>query len=65
MTEKSREARARRQLKDQGFALDKHINTVNPYHSGCYRILNGHTGTIEAGADFNMTLEDVERFIAE
>lgn len=65
MNTKSRENKVRQQLEDQGYALDKHINRIDPYHSGCYRILDGHTGNIEAGANFDMTLEDVERFAAE
>ena len=62
---KNRENKARRQLKELGFVLEKRTNTVDPYHSGCYRILNGHTGIIEAGADFDLTLDEVEKFIAE
>lgn len=62
---KAREDKARKQLKDQGYILEKHTNTVNPYHSGCYRILNSWTGTIEAGAEFDLTLEDIEQFVAE
>lgn len=62
---KSRESKARQQLKEQGYVLEKRTNTVDPYHSGCYRILNGHTGTVEAGANFDLTLDEVEKFIAE
>lgn len=62
---KTRENKARHQLKEQGYILEKRTNTVNPYHSGCYRILNGHTGTVEAGADFDLTLDEVEKFISE
>lgn len=62
---KIREDKARKQLKDQGYTLEKRTNNINLYHSGCYRILNSWTGNIEAGADFDMTLEDVEQFAAE
>jgi len=62
---KNRENKARRQLKELGFVLEKRTNTVDPYHSGYYRILNGHTGTVEAGADFDLTVDEVEKFIAE
>lgn len=62
---KTREDKARRRLKDQGYTLEKHTNNIDPYHSGCYRILNSWIGNIEAGADFDMTLEDVEKFVAE
>lgn len=65
MENKNRENKARQQLKEQGYVLEKRTNTVDPYHSGCYRVLNGQTGNIEAGAEFDMTLEDVERFIME
>lgn len=64
-TIKTRENNAKKQLKDQGYVLQKHTNTINPYHSGCYRILNSWTGVIEAGAEFDMTLEDIERFVTE
>lgn len=37
---KARENKARKQLKDQGYILQKRTNNVDPYHSGCYRILN-------------------------
>lgn len=65
MENKNRENKARQQLKEQGYVLEKRINTVDPYHSGCYRILNEHTGTVEAGANFDLTLDEVEKFIAE
>ena len=64
-TIKIRENNARKQLKDQGYILEKRTNNINPYHSGCYRILNSLTGNIEAGAEFDMTLEDIEQFAAE
>lgn len=65
MENKNRENKARQQLKEQGYVLEKRTNTVDSYHSGCYRILNGHTGTVEAGADFDLTLDEVEKFISE
>ena len=65
MENKNHENEARKQLKEQGYVLEKRTNTVDPYHSGCYRILNGHTGTVEAGANFDLTLDEVETFIAE
>lgn len=65
MENKSRENKARRQLKEQGYVLEKRTNTVDLYHSGCYRILNGQTRIIETGANFDLTLDEVERFIAE
>ena len=64
-TIKIRENKARKQLKDQGYILEKRTNNINPYHSGCYRILNSWTGNIEAGAEFDLTLEDIEQFAAE
>ena len=64
-TIKIREDKTRKQLKDQGYTLEKRTNSIDPYHSGCYRILNSWTGTIEAGAEFDLTLEDIEQFAAE
>jgi len=60
---KSRENKARRDLSKIGYSLQKHTSAVDLYHVGCYRILDSHTGNIEAGADFDLTLEDVESFI--
>lgn len=65
MTEKSREQRARRRLAAQGYQLQKRVNHVDPYHSGCYRIINTYFNSIETGENYDMTLEDVEAFIAE
>lgn len=65
MENKNRENKARQQLKEQGYVLEKRTNTVDLYHRGCYRILNGHAGTVEAGANFDLTLDEVEKFIAE
>lgn len=62
---KSRENRARKELDKQGFTLQKHNGTADKYHSGNYRILNGHTGNIEAGENFDLTIEEVEAFISE
>lgn len=62
---KAREHKARRELATQGYILQKHINTVNPYHFGCYQIVNGFTNAIETGENFDLTLEDVENFIKE
>lgn len=62
---KNRESKARKQLKDQGYTLEKRTNNVDSYHSGCYRILNSWTGNIEGGAEFDMTIEDVEKFVLE
>jgi len=59
------ERTARRKLEKQGYTLQKYQNTVNPYHSGCYRIVNTWNNTIEAGENFDLTLGDVERFINE
>ncbi len=60
-----REGIARKQLKDQGYLLQKRTNRYDPYHVGCYRILNKHTGTVESSSDYIMTLEDVEQFVSE
>lgn len=60
-----RESKARGQLKSQGFILQKRTNHVDISHSGHYRILEGHNRNIVAGENFDMCIEDVERFIAE
>lgn len=65
MTEKSREQRARRQLAAQGYELHKHVNTVDIYHNGCYQIVNTYFNRIEAGENYDLTIEQVEAFIRE
>lgn len=65
MLEKSRENKLRRQLRNQGYILQKKVIKNNPYQSGCYRIVNTYFNRIETDENYNMTLEDVERFVNE
>lgn len=61
------ESAARRALNKMGYSLHKNTKVIenNPYHSGCYRIVNLYNNTIEAGENFDLTLEDVVCFIYE
>lgn len=63
---KTREARARRQLNRQGYTLHKsRVITTTHDNQGGYMIVQSRNNAIEAGEQFNLALEDVERFIAE
>lgn len=65
MLEKSRENKLRRQLRKQGYILQKKVIKNNPHQSGCYRIINAYFNRIETDENYNMTLEEVERFVNE
>ena len=65
MTEKTRERKARRQLASQCYQLQKSINKVSPLHTGCYRIIDTYFNRIEAGENYDLSIDDVEAFIAE
>jgi len=61
---KVREDKARRQLAKQGYTLKKsRAQTYTVDNQGGYMILQD--GVIQAGERFDMTLEDVEKFVAE
>lgn len=63
--EKSRENRARRRLEKMGYALQKCRNRTDIYHYGQYRIIEISTNAIVNSESYNMSLDDVERFIEE
>lgn len=61
---KAREDKARKQLAKQGYSLKKsRAQTYTADNQGGYMILQD--GIIQAGERFDMTLEDVEKFITE
>lgn len=61
---KAREDKARKQLAKQGYTLKKsRAKTYTVNNCGGYMIVQD--GIIQAGERFDMTLEDVEKFIAE
>lgn len=71
MTEKSRENKARRLLAKQGYSLHKSrvspiiSNSLNVDNYGGYQIVDSSNNFIVAGEKFNLSIEDVEKFIAE
>lgn len=66
MTEKSFENKMRRELAKKGYLLKKRMpSKYDIYHSGCYRIVNAYSNYIEAGENFDLTIEDVQRFVEE
>lgn len=65
MTEKVKENRLRMQLAKQGFKLKKLRSNSHSYHNGCYCIVSIFNNTIAAGENFDLTFEDVEKFIKE
>lgn len=61
---KAREDKARKQLAKQGYSLKKsRAQTYTADNQGGYMIVQD--GIIQAGERFDMTLEDVEKFITE
>lgn len=61
---KAREDKARRQLAKQGYTLKKsRAQTYTADNQGGYMIIQD--GVIQAGERFDMSLEDVEKFIAK
>lgn len=61
---KAREDKARKQLAKQGYSLKKsRAQTYTADNQGGYTIVQD--GMIQAGERFDMTLEDVEKFITE
>ena len=61
---KAREDKARKQLAKLGYTLKKsRAQTYTADNQGGYMIVQD--GIIQAGERFDMTLEDVEKFIAE
>ena len=61
---KAREDKARKQLAKQGYSLKKsRAQTYTANNQGGYMIVQD--GIIQAGERYDMTLEDVEKFIAE
>ncbi len=61
---KARKDKARRQLAKQGYTLKKsRAQTYTADNQGGYMIIQD--GVIQAGERFDMSLEDVEKFIAK
>ena len=61
---KTREDKARKQLAKQGYTLKKsRVQTYTADNQGGYMIVKD--GVIQSGERFDMTLEDVEKFLAE
>lgn len=61
---KAREDKDRRQLAKQGYTLKKsRAQTYTADNQGGYMIVQD--GIIQAGERFDLTLEDVEKFIAK
>jgi hypothetical protein len=61
---KSRESKLRSQARSKGFRLSRskiRIATVDD--SGVYRIVDALMNTIAAGEKYDLTLDDVEKFL--
>jgi site-specific recombinase XerD len=65
-SEKARDMEIRRKAKRLGYTLSKdtHHNRTDD-HQGGYMVLNAFTGEIEAGHDFELTLEQVNQFLGD
>ena len=63
MTEKSREQKARRGLKREGYFLMKsRVQNIGINNQDGYMIYDSNN-YCNAGANFNLSLDDVERFV--
>ena len=62
---KRKEQRLRRLLKKEGFYLKKSRTTKHHHVNdwGGYRIVLAFNNTCEAGVNYDLSLEDVERFL--
>ncbi len=64
--EKRREGRLRGRARTAGFRLKKdRARNYSSDHQGGYMIVNDWVNTIVAGEKFNMSLDDVEEFLAD
>jgi len=64
--EKVRENKARREARRQGFVLKKsRARNWNIDNYQGYMIVNAWSNNIESGIKFDMSLEEVERFLKE
>ena len=59
------EAQLRREAAKQGYALKKSRGGYSIDNQGGYMILDSATNYIVAGANFNLSLENVEKFLSE
>lgn len=61
------ESGLRKALKKKGYILRKNtkFQKITPYHNGCYQIINAYFNRIEAGEIFDLTFEDVLKFISD
>ena len=64
--EKVREARVRRVARRQGFIIRKsRIRNMSSDDQGGYRIVEARNNLIAAGEKFDLSLEDIEKFVAD
>ena len=64
--EKNRERRLRRALEKQGYYLVKsRVRTWHENDFGMYMIADRHNNICVAGERFDLSLDDVERFVNE
>ena len=63
-TKETHENRLRRQARQKGYVIKKdRAKSRNINHQGGYMIMS-FNNTIEAGEKFNLTLDDVEKFLS-
>ncbi len=61
--EKNRESRIRRLAHNQGYSIEKSRAAISGNNLGGYRVIRGQYGRAEAGDKYNMSLEDVEKYL--
>ena len=59
------EAQLRREAAKQGYSLQKSRSGYSSDNLGGFRILDPNTNSIVAGERFNLSPEDVEKFLSE
>ena len=62
---KSLENKLRSQLKKEGFVLIKSRTAHSVDNNGSYRIVDMYTNVVQAGERFDLSLEDVQKWIDE
>jgi hypothetical protein len=62
---KNRENRLRRLAKKQYYEIKKSRANYSGDNLGGYQIINGFSNAIEAGEKFDLSLDDIEKFLNE
>ncbi len=64
-TDEGRESQLRRRADQLGLRIGKSCEAVSNDNQGGYMVLDGFKDLVVAGSHYDMTLEDLERFLYE